>query len=55
MELSEEAKEARRAYYRDYYQRNKAKREQAVQRHWEKKAALERAESDENGDSSPDA
>lgn len=52
MELSEEAKEARRAYYRNYYQRNKEKRQEAIQKHWEnqaQKAALERAKTDESG------
>lgn len=38
MELTEQAKEAKRAYYRDYYKRNKEKCKKAKEKYWESKA-----------------
>ena len=37
--LSNEAKEARRAYQREWYRRNKEKAKQRQRRYWERKAA----------------
>lgn len=39
MEMSEKAKEARRAYLRDYRRRNPEKAKEAKARYWERKAA----------------
>lgn len=49
-ELSEEAKEARRKYRREYYQRNKERIRRQTIKYWEKKAAEERAKADETGE-----
>lgn len=38
MAMSEEAKEARRAYAREYYKKNKDRIKESHERHWEKKA-----------------
>lgn len=37
--LSDAAKEARRAYQREWYRRNKEKAKQRQRRYWERKAA----------------
>ena len=36
--MTEEAKAARRAYYREWYRANKEKVKESAARHWEKKA-----------------
>lgn len=36
--MTEAAKEARRAYYRDYYQRTKERQKQKKAAYWERKA-----------------
>lgn len=47
-ELSEEAKEARRAYRRAWYAANKDKVKEQQRRHWERKAAEIKAENGED-------
>ena len=37
--MTEAAKEARRAYYRDYYQRTKERQKQLKDEYWARKAA----------------
>jgi hypothetical protein len=44
-ELTEAAKEARRAYWREWNKKNKDKRAEANRRYWERKAEKLRAES----------
>jgi hypothetical protein len=41
MDLSEQAKEAKRKYYREYYHKNKEKFTEAKERYWEKKVQQE--------------
>lgn len=49
MELSDEAKEARREYRRAYYKRNKERIKEQNRQYWERKAAEKRNQSDDNG------
>ena len=40
--MTEEAKAARRQYYREYYQQHKEQRQAANKRYWERKAVSQR-------------
>lgn len=40
--MTEQGKEARRQYYREYYQAHKAERQAASRRYWDRKAELQR-------------
>lgn len=42
--MTEEAKEARRAYRREYYRKNRDKQKEYTARYWERKAAKENKE-----------
>lgn len=50
MEMSEKAKEARRAYLRDYRRRNPEKAKEAKARYWERKAAKLQTEEKEGAE-----
>lgn len=45
--MTEQGKEARRQYYREYYQAHKAERQAASRRYWDRKAELQRQKSPE--------
>ena len=47
--MTPQAKEARREYYRKYYQAHKAQRQEANRRYWERKADSQRKETEEKG------
>lgn len=47
--MTPQAKEARREYYRRYYQAHKEQRQEANRRYWERKADSQRKETEEKG------
>lgn len=53
--MTEQGKEARRQYYRDYYQAHKEQRREANRRYWDKKADLQRQKPAETASRTPAA
>lgn len=53
--MTEEAKAARRQYYREYYQMHKEQRQAANKRYWERKADLQQQKTAENERGQPAA
>ncbi len=53
--MTEQGKEARRQYYRDYYQAHKEQRREANRRYWDKKADLQRQKPAETANRTPAA
>ena len=48
--LTAEAQEARRQYYRDYYQAHKEQRKETTRRYWERKAEIQQQKTPETAD-----
>ena len=51
--MTEEAREARRQYYRDYYQAHKEQRKETTRRYWERKAEIQRQKTPETAEREP--